>query len=364
MRTRIQGCSAIALGLSVFACSGTEPTEPTRPAAITVVLGDKQLGRVGQSLGLPFMVRVTDTRGVGVGNIPVTWSVTSGDGILNGLFEQCGLGLGVGNPLPSTSVSTDADGFAWVSFMPAWFGPTTVSAEVEGLDRSRVIFTTDATDPRATLAISFQDSQEATASWFSIGSLRIKQFGVVVTDGRGNAVPHVALTWEITAGGGKFVGRDHFCSRIDTNPATMIARTAGTFGNAGAILELRPTVFGVTTVTAAVPGMKGSPVTLTFDAKVLEIGVIHLSDSTFFRDPNFSPDAIVPVGATVEWWNYPHTTRTASARITSTAVPPGGASFDSGNLSEDGRFRFVPGVAGTWKYVDQVSGAMGTLTAR
>lgn len=51
-----------------------------------------------------------------------------------------------------------------------------------------------------------------------------------------------------------------------------------------------------------------------------------------------------------------------TAHIRSTSTPAGGASFDSGSLTEGERFLFVPGVAGTWEYVDQVSGATGTLT--
>lgn len=47
----------------------------------------------------------------------------------------------------------------------------------------------------------------------------------------------------------------------------------------------------------------------------------------------------------------------------STSVPPGGAAFDSGGLLWDDRLGFVPGVAGTWECVDQVSGATGTLIA-
>jgi hypothetical protein len=75
--------------------------------------------------------------------------------------------------------------------------------------------------------------------------------------------------------------------------------------------------------------------------------------------PAFSDDVEVPVGARVEFWN-----REASARIVSTAEPPDGSSFDSGLLAEDERFRFTPGVAGKWDFIDEVSRATGTLTAR
>jgi hypothetical protein len=78
----------------------------------------------------------------------------------------------------------------------------------------------------------------------------------------------------------------------------------------------------------------------------------------FLGAPDDSSDVTVPIGAPVEWVNW-----LESARIMSTSAPPGGASFDSGELSQGERFEFVPDVAGTWEYVDPVSGATGTLTA-
>ena len=60
-----------------------------------------------------------------------------------------------------------------------------------------------------------------------------------------------------------------------------------------------------------------------------------------------------------EWWLL-----CGPARIASTSVPPGGETFASGSLEGRSSFEFVPGVPGTWEYVDEVSGATGTLTGR
>jgi hypothetical protein len=78
-----------------------------------------------------------------------------------------------------------------------------------------------------------------------------------------------------------------------------------------------------------------------------------------FLGPHLTSDAAAPVGGVVEFWN-----RESTARIVSTSSPAGATSFDSGSLRLDERFQFVPDVAGTWEFVDEVSGARGTLTAR
>ncbi len=74
--------------------------------------------------------------------------------------------------------------------------------------------------------------------------------------------------------------------------------------------------------------------------------------------PGFDPsDVSVPLGTTVRWKSANETWR-----IVSTSAPPGGTAFDSGALGRSDAFRFIPDVAGTWQYADEVSGALGTLT--
>lgn len=45
-------------------------------------------------------------------------------------------------------------------------------------------------------------------------------------------------------------------------------------------------------------------------------------------------------------------------------MPDGGEPFDSGVLRKGEIFRFAPAVPGTWEYIDEVTGAPGTLTAK
>lgn len=328
----------------------------TGAVKLAVVFGDDQDGKVGRVLDLPFLVQVTDAEGAGVAGIPVSWTVTSGDGALDGEREDCSpFDDELGDPLTAKSVSTTSGGFASVSFVPAWFGPTIVTVEVDSLEGSPATFTIDASDSRASLWIDYPFDQVEVVEVVA-GPQRALDLTMGVTDALGDGVPGVAVTWEVTSGKGKLreiVG----CSQQDTSSTTVIVRTASQWG--ASQVSFQPTAFGITTVTATVPGVEGSPVTFTLDATLFEI-VLYENEfgEPVLIGPDYSSDATVPVGATVEWWNT-----NDSARIASTSAPPGGDPFDSGTIANGGRFQFVPPVAGTWEYVDQVSGATGTLTA-
>lgn len=67
-RSMLPWCAA-SLGLVALACGGDGPLDPDRPtpAAIASVSGDGQEGKAGEKLGEPFVVRVTDAQGDGVG---------------------------------------------------------------------------------------------------------------------------------------------------------------------------------------------------------------------------------------------------------------------------------------------------------
>jgi hypothetical protein len=344
------------LSLALLACGDDGPIGP-QAIVLTEISGDNQPGKAGRHLGAPFVVRVTNDRGEGVGGRTVTWTVTSGEGAFDDYFEASD-GLVYCLPLPAASVRTDADGFARVSFMPTWFGPVNVTAQAPGAPGS-VTFTTDASDPGASLRIIGQHHLEGKAGeWFD-GFQVSHAFEVRVTDGQGSPVPYMAVTWAITSGDGWLDG----CRPPFGNPAHRTTRTRpedGMRGTASTYFGL--TTFGTSTVAAAVPiGALVSPVTFTVrvTALVINLGEDIWGNGTGFFGPDHSSDVTAPVGATVEWVNH-----FESARIVSTSAPPDGASFDSGELSQGERFVFVPDVAGTWEYVDQVSGLTGTLTAQ
>jgi hypothetical protein len=350
------GVAAAAPALLLVAC-GDGDKGPIGPQTyvVAVVSGDNQPGKAGRQLGHPFVVRVTNDRGEGLRGMTVTWTVTSGEGAFTDPVDYVEIFDEHCRPAATTSVRTDAEGLARASFMPTWLGPVTVTARTTGASNP-VTFTTDASDGGALLRIVAGNHLEGKAGeWFD--GLRYPDLlEVLVTDGQGNPVPYVAVTWAITSGDAWL----HGCAEPGGNPALQMTRTRP---DGISLLNFVLTTFGTSTVAAAVPGVLVSPVTFTVNVTAV---VINLGErfggggSGFFGpDPSLSSDVTVPIGATVEWVNHFET-----ARIASTSAPPGGASFDSGELGASDRFEFVPTVAGTWEYVDQVSRATGTLTAR
>jgi hypothetical protein len=354
--TRVRWATS-SLSLALLACSGdAEPTSPgatTAPAQVVIVSGSDQAGKAGQMIAEPFVVRVMDHRGRGVGNVEVTWTVTFGEGVLQGEWEACPDGEGFGDPVRSVSRSTDDDGIVRLSFMPTSFGLVTVIAEVPGLQGSPIIFTTDATDPGAAITIVSGNNQEVFAGF--VARPQREPFIVRVTDGDGNAVPHVRVGWDVVFGRGALLPT-RGCA--DPGDHRAVTRT-GTDGEAA--LEFEPRSPGIGTVTAAALGI-APPLAFTIEVHALAIGLRLLhdpwlaADYTAFVGFDYNSDLAWPIGAAVEFWNL-----VPAAHVTSTSAPPG-AAFDSGALTEGERFQFVPDAAGTWNFVDLVSGATGALS--
>lgn len=103
-------------------------------AAITLVSGDGQTGDIGKPLGQPFVVRVTDAQGEGIGGVGVTWSTPSGKGDflpLNRITEAV------------AHSETDDEGFASMEFSPRTIGLIGVvaAAEREGVKGSPATYT-------------------------------------------------------------------------------------------------------------------------------------------------------------------------------------------------------------------------------
>lgn len=198
------------------------------------------------------------------------------------------------------------------------------------------------------------------------GGVLADPLAVRVTDARGDGLGGVKVTWHVTSGAGELWSEEW--EQLNE------LRDEGTRTDATGVTRIffRPTVVGTSTVTAEVGGIQGSPVVFVTNASVMVIGFGYFSDCTddeasFFQGPDGSRDVAVPVGTTVEWWGVGTEWLPASctnARIASTLEPPGGEPFDSGILTLDDSFEFTPGVAGTWEYVDQITGETGTLTAQ
>jgi len=322
------------------------------PDGLEKVQGDGQLGIVGEPLEQTFTVRVTDQRGDAYLGADVAFTVTSGSGVMNRDWERCDPPPGYANPAKTVTVQTTAGGYAWVSMVPAYFGVTTVEAEVVGEVIPSVSFTVEASDPDAAVEVAKPYEQEVIA-----GPGLDQWLEVFVRDALDNGVPGVPLTWEITSGAGRLRHVSPGCE-FDETPTGLISRTS-TFqedGYAGlASVKFQAVAFGVTTVTASVAGIESA--TFTVDATAVEIDYYSSTGDPFFVGPDYSADVSVSIGATVEWSN--ETGR--EIRIVSTSHPAAGAPIDSGPIASRNRFRFVPDVAGTWEFVEKGSGAQGRL---
>jgi hypothetical protein len=95
-------------------------------AGLTMVSGNGQIGRTGEPLEEPFVVRVTDGEGNPVDRVRVEWNVVDGAGTIRGSSEPSG------------------DGLHAASFSPSAAGSLRVSASPAGLSAG-VSFTTDVT---------------------------------------------------------------------------------------------------------------------------------------------------------------------------------------------------------------------------
>lgn len=209
----------------------------------------------------------------------------------------------------------------------------------------------------ARIAVLSGDNQVAMAgSWIPLS--------VRVTDADNRAVPDVRVYWQVTAGAGDFA---RFPQEGPLNQSFTVTGDSGVAG-----VYARLTLVGTSTVTASLAGPRIAPVTFTTTVTKPADLVISFGptfDCTGTSDPvgfvvggKNASSVSVPLGATVEWkymdWVHPACT----ARIISTSAPNGGQPFDSGIMSPGQGFRFVPGVAGTWHYMDALSGGRGTLT--
>ncbi len=107
---------------------------------ISVVSGNGQTGVTGNSLAAAFKVKVSNIRNVGVGDVKVIWTVTSGGGALTEVQDQTdGEGfssiiLKLGVVAGSNSVTACVEGLSCVTFNATGVAPTPLPGEAEACD--------------------------------------------------------------------------------------------------------------------------------------------------------------------------------------------------------------------------------------
>lgn len=226
---RISRVASVALA-ATLGCGGDLrlPSSSGEGMDLTITGGNGQTGTVGEALPAPLEVRVI-ADGAPIGGHQVAFIVT---------------GAGAGRLEPDTAVS-GADGLAAARWV---LGPEVGPYEVE----ARLVVT--GTAPSATFEASAQAGEpdtlkaaSATSQPGRIGQAVADDPTVRVVDQFGNLVPGVAVSWEVTSGGGTL-------SSSET--------ATGADGQATVTWTLGLGI-GVQKMTARVESAHGKPVTFT-----------------------------------------------------------------------------------------------------
>ncbi len=219
-----------------FNATGTVGS-PSTIAANSVVT---QSATAGSVVASPPSVKVTDAGGNAVSGVVVTFTVTAGGGVTS--------------PASPATVSTNASGIATLTSwtLGATVGANTVTAAVIGLAGSPVAFNASGTvGAPATIAANSLITQTTTA-----GSTVAAPPSVKVTDAGGNAVSGVNVTFTVISGGGSTSPASP--AIVATNASGIATLTSWTVG----------VVAGANSLTAAVTGLSGSPVTFNASGTV------------------------------------------------------------------------------------------------
>jgi PKD repeat protein len=218
------------------ACGGDNLTLPSEgePAHIVVMSGSPQSGRVGDELGIPLVIKVTDTQDRPVAGATVNFTLD--DPTAGGLAEPA-------------SNTTDANGEASSSItLGTRVGEMTGHATVpvpEGTVPVTTPFTVTATSLDANgIAALRGDGQNGR-----VGTTLPAPLVVQVTDQFGNPIPTVPVNWSVTGGGSV----SESSTLTDANGQSSVMRTLGN-------------IAGEQTTLARADGLAGSPVTFRHEA--------------------------------------------------------------------------------------------------
>ena len=191
---------------------------PRTPQRIRIVSGNDQQGLPGATLENPFYVEVQDEHGAAFEGVPVTFSVTAGDGTLS-----------------TTSTTTDANGRAESTLtLGPNPGTNTVTVSVTGTRAQQTFNAEGIRIPLAFWIISGFDQKGL------IGEALPKPIVVEVRDQSGEPLPGVQVTFAVTSGGGTL---------------SVTSTTTDSDGRAESILTLGPNP-GPNSVTVSVTGIQ------------------------------------------------------------------------------------------------------------
>ncbi|HEY4302911.1 MAG TPA: hypothetical protein VGM82_00480 [Gemmatimonadaceae bacterium] len=225
------GTTPVSFGFTAttsgFSTSITATATTGAPATITVVSGDAQSDTIQKTLKNPLIVKVVDRFGNASVGTKVSWARTAGTGAVS-----------------AASTTTDATGQTSITYtLGATAGAESVAASVTGVTAASTFSATALPKP-ASIALLSGGNQTGVA-----GKALATQIALKVLDTQGNPSPNVTVTFQTSNGGS-------VAPVSIATDATGIAKTTWTLG----------TVVGAQTMTAAAPGLTGSPVTVSATA--------------------------------------------------------------------------------------------------
>jgi PKD repeat protein len=233
---RLSALLVLGVALAYAGCGGGDLTLPSEgePATITIEHGDGQQARVGAQLTDSLVAKVTDTQSRPVAGATVNFA-----------FDDASSGASAS----PTQAVTDADGLAWSKLtLGSHVGSAGGHASVpvpEGQVPVTAPFTATAlpSDANGIAAVSGQDQSGA------VGTELSQPLVVQVTDGFGNPIKDVAVSWT-TEGGGSL---------------SESSTTTGEDGKTSVTWTLGATA-GTQTALASAGQLAGSPVTFNATA--------------------------------------------------------------------------------------------------
>lgn len=236
-------------------------TATAGPAALLkAATGDGQQAVAGTAVGIAPSVRVTDGLGNPLPNVPISFQVVNGSGVIMG----------------SNPVVTSANGIATVGGwqLGATAGPNNLSATSASVAESAVVFTaTGVAGAAASIVSTAGDGQRVAAS----GVLPVAP-SIKVLDSNGNGVAGVAVTFTVTAGGGSM---DGIASVTTLTNGAGAATTGWVVGPSEGANSLRATALGLT----------GSPLTFQATAYAPVYVANQTAQSITVYDPESSGNA-------------------------------------------------------------------------
>jgi hypothetical protein len=234
---------ALSIGTATVKASVTSGASATAlvtviaglPASVTKSAGDNQTAQVASPLVIAPSVTVRDSAGNLLSGVPVAFAVASGGGSIAG-------------GTATTSAIGVATSGTWTL---GTSGTNTLAATVNGLPA--VTFSATATPaPLGALTISAGDNQTAIA-----GTAVATAPSVLLTNGAGQPVAGVNVTFSVLSGGGSITG-----ASAATNTAGIARAGTFTLGVAPGTNTLGASVAGLPSVIFSATGYAGPPTLL------------------------------------------------------------------------------------------------------